>query len=87
MLHLAHTLGLPGPTCKEACLAIGSERQATRAAGAHSADDPEVNYQQYFPSSPLVVATPRTSVVDTLLFDRSFWKVDSDRFAPVQAFW
>ena len=67
-LDLVHTLGLPRPTCKEACLVIGS----VRAAGMYSADDPEVDYQQYFASSPLIVATPTTSVIDTLLFDRSF---------------
>ena len=67
-LDLVHTLGLPRPTCKEACLVVGS----VRAAGMYSADDPEVDYQQYFPSARLLwQRRQRVSSIRYCSIDRS----------------
>ena len=53
-LDLAHKLALPAQTWEDACLAIANLKHSWLLV-LDNADDPEVDYQQYFPSSPLGV--------------------------------
>ena len=53
-LDLAYRLSIPGRNWEEACLSIANLKYSWLLV-LDNADDPEVDYQQYFPNSPLGV--------------------------------